>query len=1626
MPRLYFRIGSDWEIVQKTREEISKLESQIRSMDANKSPGAVAVLNNQLQQSQSQLRSMTSEAAKAAMEMDGDFKSKIYQGSQAVNDFTQKIIAQKTVVQDVQADVRRLTDAYRAVRTNPLQANNALSELNAAKRALNDEKAALNGLQTEQAKARLSVKQLRDEYALYDTQVKDTTGSTFSLGKAFGVIGGVAVLKQLGSEIINVRGQFRSMEISLQTMVGESKAKELQAQIKQYAAISPLELKDVQSATEMMVGFNIEADKVPRYVQAIGDISRGESGKFQSLSLAFSQMSAAGKLMGQDLNQMINAGFNPLQQISSKTGKSIAELKKEMEKGAISAEMVQQAFIDATSAGGKFYGMSQKQSQEVAGQMSILSDTINNKLNDIGASNEGLIKSGISGITSLVNNYETVGRVITGLVATYGTYRAALILNAVLEEGFSKSIWSKIAATKAAAVAQAAYNKILAMNPYVAVGAAVIALGIAMWTLSDHTTAAEKAQKDYNDAINSFNEAENKRKSILEGLVNELNNELTADTRKVEILRKIKQEYPIFFKFMLDEKGHVKDLTDAWKAYNEEVSKNKVNFTKNQVDSIKGRIDEEKKVIDLRVKNNTKGITGFTPSSSDKLLLDKYSAKSDNEIKKDIEKNEKELWKFEKDARDDGFNQWVVDLKQKTDSQISAIRAALVRRAKAADGDKNLLSALGRRITAIDEEKKSRGTNTNYQQDLSDAKKEWDDAKKTLSEIEKDKDKFTSKQYDDAKKKVDSAESKYKALGGVTGNALTKQEKEADRIAKQKATQENSISSQNDKILEMDKKQFIERERQNEDLENQLSQSKIDAMSDGFEKEQSQRELNNKKEIQAIKRQKEDYIQTVIQAEKEKFDAQEELKSKQNPKYKKKTFDSSSLSVDTSSYDAIENNITTKQQNDQIKNQEKAWNEYLIKFGNYQQKRQAIIEKYNKQINEAKYAGDAASLEKDKQNELDSLDNSVKNSTTLMGELFADASRKSVNEIQTIIDKAELLMEYLEATKDSQGNANIGGKTVSKRDILNLGISDNTLQNLKMSTEELEALRSAISKLKGELATKSPFVAFKDQIKEAIKDINKGGKKNVSQGISEIGSAVSAFAPAMEQFGQDLGNIFGSDDLGNKISGIAGAIGGLGQTAVGVGQIMSGDIVGGAMSAVSGISKVVTSLDGLFGANYDKYNKAKEEYKAYIDILDDVIERQKEMVASLDNENATKSYEYAKSLLDKSAEAARSLGVERLNSGSSAGSHSIGVRQRKDMSTQAWNEAKSALGSAFNQYGIGDGRMTGLFSLSVDQLKKLQDEAPTFWAKLDDDVRGYLEDIIKANKSAEELKDTLYENLTGISFDSLFDNFLDSLYDMKATSKATSKDISNDMADDMRKSLIKAFAVENYKDKMKEWYTKWAEALKDGVISSDEQKSLDDLKNSIITGATESAKLINDQFGYLNDATSQEASSKGFQTMDQDTGNELNGRFTALQIAGEEIKQQNIKQTGLLSSINEKMTLLDYADKTSQDTSISTSSYKGTDEPLSTPNVPDIATKTKEAISNIYQPQINVSFPDAKIDALTNEVINLKYIVDDMRTIQAEDSLNSQEIAEYTKVLSKNTPKIINHLEDVNNNTKRL
>ena len=1012
MPKLVFKVSSDYQEVIRLRQECEKLEAQLKKMDVNKAPAAARALETQLASTRQQMMGLVTEAAKAGAVMERDFKNGIYNASQTVNDLTQKIIDQKRVVKDVEYDVKRLGEAYKvSLKRNPLGASEQLAEYKAAKKALEEEKAALFALTQQQAEARLSVKKLKDEYSAFNQEsgktVQSSEGFSLSLKKVLGVIGGVTALKQLASEIIRVRGEFQSMDTAIETMVGKDMANRLIPQIKELAKISPLTVSDMVGAEKMMLGFNIQAEDTIRYLQALSDISMGDSVKFKSLTLAFSQMSAAGKLMGQDLNQMINAGFNPLQIISEKTGKSIAALKEEMSKGAVSAEMVQQAFIDATSAGGEFYNMSSNASKIINGQISMMEDAWDAALNDMGKASEGIIMDGIQATTALIQNYETVGKVLIGLVVTYGTYRTAVMLATLAT---SKHTVAEITLTNVrilARKAQLALNASMLTNPYVAVATVLTGLIVTMWAFHDSTTTTEAANKSLADTLEGVKQKQKEHKEVIEELINKATDEKNATNERNDALKSLVAAYPSIIKKYIDEEGHLTNIValkkeiaeldsqNSIKTLGQKVSKNQeyVNFLRN-VKSGKVNLHSDEKLLNWYTSLEERALKSYSGRSA--LTID--------EMLSFYEKRQKGLTDtYNRSKTEDKINKLTSGFKDSTDEKLNHLL----------NSRKQLLSQFTNKIGYV------------YDAAVKDYVKKTD-VEAQISQIEgiqtsrkKGKDKaYWEKKNKEAKAKLEALDVSQK--GSDLWNKYAKEIEDSQQkidlysISKSNSAelkdvkQENQVTSQSSKLTEIEKKQAIERAKEAVDLENQIEQARIDAMADGGEKILAQRELDNKKDLQAIDRTKKEYIQKEVQRQKEIFEATEELKAKQNPKYKKRSFDSSSVTVDTSAFDILKENTDKRQVQEDLNAQREAMNAYLAEYGTYMQKRQAITEKYQKEINKAIETGniwEASSLSNQLQQELQNIgseDEILANIEKTFGNLSSYSSESIEDMISTL------------------------------------------------------------------------------------------------------------------------------------------------------------------------------------------------------------------------------------------------------------------------------------------------------------------------------------------------------------------------------------------------------------------------------------------------------------------------------------------------------------------------------------------------------------------------------------------------------------------------------------------------
>ena len=224
---------------------------------------------------------------------------------------------------------------------------------------------------------------------LGSTVKSGVSGITKTISGISAAIGGIS----LGT-IIKYNAQMEQYQTSFTTMLGSAeKAQSMIANLKDFADKTPFEMSDLSKGAQTLLAFGTSAEDVMPDLKMLGDISQGDKTKFDSLTLAFSQISSAGKLSGQDLLQCINAGFNPLNEISKKTGESMGDLRKRMEAGGISAQEVAEAFKSATSEGGQFYNAMQNQSKTFNGQLSTLKDNVMTFLGDVSQGMQDTLKN---------------------------------------------------------------------------------------------------------------------------------------------------------------------------------------------------------------------------------------------------------------------------------------------------------------------------------------------------------------------------------------------------------------------------------------------------------------------------------------------------------------------------------------------------------------------------------------------------------------------------------------------------------------------------------------------------------------------------------------------------------------------------------------------------------------------------------------------------------------------------------------------------------------------------------------------------------------------------------------------------------------------------------------------------------------------------------------------------------------------------------------------------------------------------------------------------------------------------------------------------------------------------------
>lgn len=1509
MATLVFRVSAQYDEVIRLRNEISKLEAQLKKMDVNKSPAAAKALETQLASARQQMMGLVTEAAKAGAVMEKDFKSNIYNASQSVNDFTQKIIDQKRVVKDVEHDVKRLGNAYKtALKRNPTGAAGLLSEYQSAKKTLDEEKATLFGLTQQQAEARLSVKRLKDEYAAFKEEAGETVEAnekmSVSLTKVLGVIGGVTALKNFATELVNVRGQFQQLEIAFSTMLkSKEKADKLMSELVDIAAKTPFDLQGVASSAKQMIAYGSSAENVGDELVMLGNVAAGVGSQLSEIAYLYGTLRTQGRAYAVDIRQFAGRGIPIYEELAKVLGVTKDEVSGLVKEGKVGFKEVEQAFKNMTSESGIYYNLMQEQSKSLTGQLSNLGDAWDTMLNEIGKDTQGIASAGISGLKGLIENYETVGKILIGLIATYGTYKTALIVVRIAQDTLTARMELAILVTKAQMIAQKALNTVMKANPYVLAATVLAGLVATMWAFHDSTTASEKAQQKFNEEQKNFANQEEERKKKIEELIRVIQDETETEFSKIKAYEELQRYSPALSSAYTREQLAVLNLAEANKELNKERDKNSYeNILKNIQ-----QWEEKIKSLNASLKNAGQGAPLIASQiESAKANLNKWkSALSEyNRLKKETEENSKPVEVKLMEARSNReqiIREYNIarQILQEEQEKIKNFPFATIpidvqirfNNAQAA------LKGIDGTISGLESQREA--SEKTYQQAYKEAKAVYEAKLKAVEDAKKG----TESAYKKAVEELEVAEKSYKSLGGVTGDTLAKQENNAKKDAERQKKEQQQVAEE-----------LLQLRRTNQ-------QEEINLMEEGSEKKRRQIELDYQREIDEIRKQRKKWEDA--QGGKLTSEQREVLGSRASNAMTSREKGLAEI-TETENQAAIEAN-----------------ERYLKSYGTFMQKRDAIIAEYTRKISEATTQGDKDILQKEMDKALSSLDLEKLKQGINWELIFGDldkVSKKSLNKVKQQLRDFKNSEEYKNMAVDQkkvidEALSNIQSTLIDKGGLLadlpkQLSELAKAQEELSQAQEEYnEAMRSGTDEQK-EAATKKLNDAQKRQ-QNAQVNVQKSTDKTtsnlvtLSNVITQLGSNSEISLSQVGDLAGNIVDIFAEES--EKLGGIIGAAFSL-LDAIGTQGLdgFVGNIFSSVFKSVGGIWDTLTfgGFSKLFGIGGNE-----KEVQDTINRLTDRNEKLQSAIESLTEEmksskGSEKSVaEYNKAIKYQEEYNKNVLAKAQANAGYHSKHHSWAYYMGWSESDIQWIRE-----NVMAEFTGTD----SLWQMSPEQMDLLRQNVD-LWQKMADSGKGgygnavvdALDEYADLAGNLEGLKEGLFEQLTGISFDSMYDSFIDTLMDMDASAE----DFADNLSEYFMRAMLSDKIGNMYSQKLEDWWNRFGESMKDGNLSESERNSL---QNEYMGYVNEALKLRDElaaATGYdkAGSSSKQSASSRGFGTeMTHEDAGELSGRFTAVYESNLRIETAEQQQTvaitelrGSIGSLTSQVTgLYNIADET--------------------------------------------------------------------------------------------------------------
>ena len=952
--------------------------------------------------------------------------------------------------------------------------------------------------------------------------------------------GASAFIKQ----VIAVRSQFQQLEIAFGTMLkSKEKANDLMAQMTDLAAKTPFGLQEVSEGAKRLLAFQVPAEEVTETLRRMGDVAAGLGVPMERLIHVYGQVKAQGRMFTNDLYQFMNAGIPMISELSKAVGKSETEIKEMVSEGKIGFAEVQAVIKNMTDEGGTFYNLMDAQSKSLGGQISNLKDNFAQVLNEIGKATEGIASGAISSVSFLVENYQTLGKVIAGLIATYGTYRTAILVNsaivavnAEITKGWTIAQLAQYRGLLLLEKAQKLLNATMLSNPYVLVTTAVMGLISAYFILREATDADTEATKRHNELreeqANKVEEERNRINKLIATIQDETKSWNERNKAFLELQKTtngVLDKYTSLNQVLREMSQVLKELNGRYETMNEGLSRDAVKNTENTIKQKEAQIE--------RLKAEMK-----TTASRDHRVALQMDI---NDIKRSIEADKILRKKQLKVVVKNDVANYESSLSGKSLDQIQAEKKLIneaynLRKKQAKESISNLS------VSKID-------SNNPY------LKYDWEELgmynEATERQIKlKQQEKVQTTDFIAKKEeilalqnKINEAESKNKNSRSVDNKDLSDLEAKKTKLKglideyKQGTgidlSQKNTPKSKATKseLPTFDYKKAAQEEaRREQDFLFQKEQARINIMEDGAKKSLAIIQLDYDRQEEEIRRRTEDQMAAFI--EQQKAQAEAEGKWKKGQAFNE---DTPVIKAHMAKLQTEEQQLLASNHDYMLYQQEQVYKELLEKYQTYADQRKAIEEKYNADIAalQAKLGADAPQVKKaqdEKARELKKLDILYKKEGTAIAKLFENMRKKTVKEIRETVADAEKEIDQLASILDMSDKDNV-----------------DYIQNLKQQLEQARDTADRGDTVFGRLGAniKKLFQAKPDtaEWQEAFNGVL-GTAQSITSEFGQLGAEFekigkSSGNSSLEKFGrtlQNTGNLISKTMQYAQIGGSAG------------------------------------------------------------------------------------------------------------------------------------------------------------------------------------------------------------------------------------------------------------------------------------------------------------------------------------------------------------------------------------------------------------------------------------------------------------------------------------------------------